>query len=92
MNKTASLPPQGARAVRQGWACHLRATLAGRRHPHVQAAKPPWYAVPADDRRNARLIVSQVVVNALDGLKMSCPGPALDAAALKRIRKQLAGG
>jgi hypothetical protein len=48
--------------------------------------------VPADDRRNARLIVSQVVVNALDGLKMSCPGPALDAAALKRIRKQLAGG
>src|ERR1035437_3716404 len=33
----------------------------------------PWYAVPADDKENARLIVSQIVVNALGELKMSYP-------------------
>jgi PPK2 family polyphosphate:nucleotide phosphotransferase len=33
----------------------------------------PWYAVPADDKENARLIVSQIVVDALAGLKMSYP-------------------
>jgi PPK2 family polyphosphate:nucleotide phosphotransferase len=33
----------------------------------------PWYAVPADDKQNARLIVSQIVVDALDELKMSYP-------------------
>jgi PPK2 family polyphosphate:nucleotide phosphotransferase len=33
----------------------------------------PWYAVPADDKDNARLIVSQIVVDALGGLKMSYP-------------------
>ena len=33
----------------------------------------PWYAVPADDKENARLIVSQIVLDALGGLKMSYP-------------------
>lgn len=33
----------------------------------------PWYAVPADDKANARLIVSQIVVDTLSGLKMSYP-------------------
>src|SRR5689334_5245286 len=33
----------------------------------------PWYVVPADDKENARLIVSQIVVDTLDGLKMSYP-------------------
>ncbi|MDQ2666700.1 MAG: polyphosphate kinase 2 family protein [Gemmatimonadota bacterium] len=35
----------------------------------------PWYAVPADDKDNARLIVSQIVLDALGGLKMSYPKP-----------------
>ena len=35
----------------------------------------PWYVVPADDKKNARLIVSQVVVDALRELKMSYPRP-----------------
>jgi PPK2 family polyphosphate:nucleotide phosphotransferase len=35
----------------------------------------PWYAVPADDKENARLIVSQIVLDALGGLKMSYPKP-----------------
>ncbi len=33
----------------------------------------PWYAVPADDKRNARLIISRIVVEALQGLKMGYP-------------------
>src|ERR1039457_2650643 len=33
----------------------------------------PWYVVPADDKENARLIVSQIVLDTLDGLKMSHP-------------------
>jgi PPK2 family polyphosphate:nucleotide phosphotransferase len=50
----------------------------------------PWYAVPADDKPNARLIVSQVVLNTMTNLKMRYPSP--DAARLKelqRIRSQL---
>jgi PPK2 family polyphosphate:nucleotide phosphotransferase len=33
----------------------------------------PWYAVPADDKENARLIVSQIVLDALSDLKMAYP-------------------
>ena len=33
----------------------------------------PWYVVPADDKENARLIVSQIVLDTLEGLKMSFP-------------------
>ncbi len=33
----------------------------------------PWYIVPADDKRNARLIVSQVIVDTLEDLKLRYP-------------------
>ncbi len=33
----------------------------------------PWYVVPADDKQNARLIVSQIILDTLDELKMSYP-------------------
>src|ERR1700691_4862425 len=33
----------------------------------------PWYVVPADDKENARLIVSRIVLDALDELKMAYP-------------------
>jgi len=33
----------------------------------------PWYIVPADDKENARLIVSQIVLDAMAGLKMAYP-------------------
>ena len=33
----------------------------------------PWYVVPADDKENARLIVSQIVLDALRELKMAYP-------------------
>jgi PPK2 family polyphosphate:nucleotide phosphotransferase len=51
----------------------------------------PWYVVPADDKENARLIVSQIIVDTLAGMKMSYPQPgAKRLKELKAIRKRLA--
>ena len=33
----------------------------------------PWYVVPADDKENARLIVSQIILDTFEGLDMSYP-------------------
>ncbi len=33
----------------------------------------PWYVVPADDKENARLIVSKIILDTLKSLKMSYP-------------------
>ena len=33
----------------------------------------PWYVVPADDKENARLIISQVILDTIDDLKLSYP-------------------
>jgi PPK2 family polyphosphate:nucleotide phosphotransferase len=50
----------------------------------------PWYVVPADDKENARLIISQIVLDALDDLKMAYPKTtAKRRRELKAIRKQL---
>src|ERR1039457_3753690 len=50
----------------------------------------PWYVVPADDKENARLIVSQIVLDALNGLKMAYPKTtAKRKEELKSIRKLL---
>ena len=57
----------------------------------TSAAYSPWYVVPADDKPNARLILSQIVVNTLRGLKMSYPKPTLKSGQqLRAIRKLLA--
>ncbi len=51
----------------------------------------PWYVVPADDKENARLIVSRIVLDTLEGLKMSYPkADARRQQELQAIRKQLA--
>ena len=51
----------------------------------------PWYVVPADDKENARLLVSQIVLDALDGLKMAYPKTtAKRREELQSIRKLLA--
>lgn len=44
----------------------------------------PWYVVPADDKLNARLIISQVVLDALNDLKMEYP--KLDKDRLKELQ------
>ncbi|HUD98188.1 MAG TPA: ADP-polyphosphate phosphotransferase [Bryobacteraceae bacterium] len=50
----------------------------------------PWYVVPADDKENARLIVSQIVLDALKDLKMAYPKTtAKRRRELESIRKLL---
>ena len=51
----------------------------------------PWYVVPADDKEDARLIVSQILLDALKGLKMSYPRTtAKHRAELHSLGKSLA--
>ena len=51
----------------------------------------PWYVVPADDKENARLIVSQIVLDTFEGLKMAYPKTsAKRRRELLSIRKGLA--
>ena len=50
----------------------------------------PWYVVPADDKKNARLIVSQIILDALNDLKLAYPKTTSKRRReLKSIRKLL---
>jgi len=44
----------------------------------------PWYVVPADDKRNARLIISQIVVDTLQSMELTYP--QTDKNRLKELR------
>lgn len=51
----------------------------------------PWYVVPADDKRNARLIVSQVILDHLQALNPRFPGmTASQKRQLQAMRRVLA--
>ncbi|HVC61225.1 MAG TPA: ADP-polyphosphate phosphotransferase [Acetobacteraceae bacterium] len=51
----------------------------------------PWHVVPADDKDNARLIVSQIVLDTFEGLKMAYPTTSAERRQeLLAIRKRLA--
>ena len=56
---------------RKFWKHYMRAyeaCLNATSTPHA-----PWYVVPADDKENARLIVSQIILDTLYELKMAYP-------------------
>jgi PPK2 family polyphosphate:nucleotide phosphotransferase len=56
----------------------------------TSTASAPWHVVPADDKKNARLIVSQIVLDAFHDLKLAYPKvTAKRRQELKSIRKQL---
>lgn len=56
----------------------------------TSTAHAPWYVVPADDKENARLIVSQIVLDTLGGLDMAYPKTSPERRKeLLAIRKQL---
>ena len=51
----------------------------------------PWYVVPADDKESARLIVSQIVLETLEGLEMTFPTTSTERLQeLQSIRTRLA--
>jgi PPK2 family polyphosphate:nucleotide phosphotransferase len=50
----------------------------------------PWYAVPADDKENARLIISEIVLETFRSLSLAYPIPSEEHLRdLQTIRKQL---
>ena len=56
----------------------------------TSTANSPWYVVPADDKKNARLIVSEIVLETMERLKMSYPEAGEERRnELSAIRKQL---
>ncbi len=56
----------------------------------TSTARSPWYVVPADDKKNARLIVSQIIVEAFHALTMSYPEVTAERRReLEDIRKEL---
>ena len=57
----------------------------------TSSAHAPWFAVPADDKKNARLIIAAAIVETLQSLKMSYPKPdKAHRQELKTIRQKLA--
>ncbi len=56
---------------RKYWKHYMRAY--GECLAETSTRHAPWYAVPADDKENARLIVSQILIDAFDHLKMAYP-------------------
>src|SRR5664280_2857747 len=73
---------------RKYWKHYMQAyeaCLTATTTPHA-----PWHVVPADDKENARLIVSQIVLDALNALNMAYPKTtAKRRRELKSIRKRL---
>ncbi len=73
---------------RQYWKAYMRAyqeALAATSTKHA-----PWYIVPADDKQNARLIVSRVILDTLEGLKMRYPPTGAERRReLQAIRRRL---
>ena len=73
---------------RQRWDDYMRAYEACL--SATSTKESPWYVIPADDKKNARLLISQVVVDALNDLKMSYPKvSAARRKELLKLREQL---
>jgi len=58
-------------AERQHWDAYMDAYHDALTATHT--SNSPWYVVPADDKKNARLIVSSILLNHIRKLKMDYP-------------------
>ena len=75
-------------AERKFWEAYMQAY--GQALSATSTNHSPWFIVPADNKHDARLIVSQIVLDALEGLKMRYPEVnAARRQELAAIRKQL---
>jgi len=72
---------------REHWPDYMKAY--GEMLGATSSTHAPWHVVPADDKRNARLIVSQVILETLGALKLRYPEPGCSAAELAAIRRKL---
>jgi PPK2 family polyphosphate:nucleotide phosphotransferase len=75
-------------AERKFWGHYMRAygdCLAA-----TSTKSSPWYVIPADDKKNARLIVSRIAIELLQGLNLSYPKVTHERREeLRAIRKHL---
>ena len=56
----------------------------------TSSEEAPWYVIPADDKKNARLIISQIMLDTMNKLGMAYPKvSAAQMEELKAIRAQL---
>lgn len=73
---------------RKSWPLYMQAYEAAL--SATSTADSPWFVVPADDKKNARLIVSQIILDAFHELPMAYPKiTAKRRKELKAIRSQL---
>jgi PPK2 family polyphosphate:nucleotide phosphotransferase len=76
-------------AERGRWGAYMKAYEACLSATSTPTA--PWYIVPADDKENARLVISQIILDTLQGLRLRYPetSPARRRE-LRALRAQLA--
>lgn len=67
---------------RKAWGAYMKAYAAAIAATSTRSA--PWYVVPADDKRNARLIISNVIVQTLAALDLSLPPRSSELEAFRR--------
>ena len=74
---------------RKFWSQYMKAYEACLQATSTHEA--PWYVVPADDKENARLIVSEIILETLEDLKMEYPATSeARRSELLAIRQRLA--
>ncbi len=75
-------------AERQRWDDYQRAYEACLSATSTEDS--PWYVIPADDKKNARLLISQVIVDSLQALKLRYPKVSVARRReLRELREQL---
>lgn len=78
-------------AERKFWSDYMQAYEACL--SETSTGHAPWYVVPADDKNNARLIVSRIIVRTLEDLELSYPSvSAQQRRKLESYRKRLVKG
>jgi len=75
--KAALADIEERKRIKEYWRAYEDAFAATDR-PHAR-----WHIVPADDKRDARLIVAQIVIEALEGLDLN--PPSIDAARRREL-------
>jgi PPK2 family polyphosphate:nucleotide phosphotransferase len=67
---------------RKYWKRYMSAFEACLRATSTREA--PWYVVPANDKENTRLIVSQIILDTLNGLEMTYPEVSIESERARR--------
>jgi polyphosphate kinase 2 (PPK2 family) len=50
---------------------------------HCSRKRAPWYIIPSDKKWYRNVAISQIIIDALDGLKMKYPNSKFDVSKMK---------